>query len=217
MFETAALESRSNFDNLYPWCTSFTRRGHRKKPDTFSSVYFVKEVDKFLEIYFIVRFYSCYFDHSIDFLVCYAFTQELEYVLQVILAYISFPKLIKNYLNRLVALTFIDQTWKRRALDSSLPWSGQSTTLEWHQWILQTKVTLFHLEIPSLSVCLKLYFVESLCEAPFLNWMLVSLLLSLNFFAQDQDYCLHCHHCYNDSAFADSFLCYCDNNYCSCY
>jgi hypothetical protein len=66
------------------------------------SIYFVEEIDKFFEIDLIVRFYACYLYHSVDFVICYLFSQNFKNFLKVLSRYISFPNLWKEVLKKIV-------------------------------------------------------------------------------------------------------------------
>ena len=103
------------------------------------SVNFIEEINEFLEVYFVIRFHTRYFDHRINLLVCYTLAQYLEYVFQVFSAYISFPVVIQIKIKSisfqserfnkdriqmcLLLLTFSDQTLKRRELGSFRPYA----------------------------------------------------------------------------------------------
>ena len=55
------------------------------------SVCLVEEVDELLEVDLVVRLDAGYFDHRVHLLVGYALPQDLEHLLQILCAYVSFP------------------------------------------------------------------------------------------------------------------------------
>lgn len=61
-------------------------------PQREHSVYLVEEVDKLLEVYLVVGLYACYFNHCINFIICYLLAQDFKNLFKVLSAYVSLPK-----------------------------------------------------------------------------------------------------------------------------